>query len=76
LYVAECDIGLEDLKSIAKDLKAIRPVQKIISASLRIEWEEVERRIAKEVSADQLHRFVVRVSIVYSPQLYKAHSTH
>ena len=47
------------MKTIALDLKAVRPVQKIVSTSLGLPWCEVEEKYGEQVNPLILRRFIV-----------------
>lgn len=47
------------MKSLAKDVKSIRPVQKIISTTLGKSWEEIQDSLGEEVNPIILQRFIV-----------------
>ena len=57
--VAVGDISLDELKSIAKELKLIRPVENIISAFVGEKWNDIESKLPEDVTSEQLRCFAV-----------------
>jgi len=55
---------LEDLKSAASEIKALRPIQEAIVQFFKVNtWEEVEAEFGKEVSPEKLMWFAVSTRI-------------
>lgn len=50
--VAVGDISLDELKSISKKLKLIRPVQNIISAFVGEKWDNIESKLPEDVTSE------------------------
>ena len=59
MKVANEECSLDEMKAIALDLKALRPVQKIVSTSLGLPWCEVEEKYGEQVNPLILRRFIV-----------------
>ena len=57
--VAEENISLEELKSIANELKLIRSVQRKISIFIEKKWSEIEKSLPSHTTANQLLCFAV-----------------
>jgi hypothetical protein len=57
--VAKEDINLDELKVLAKEVKAIRPIQGIISSFLGKPWEIIAKELPECTKEEQLLRFAV-----------------
>ena len=62
--VAGENISLEELKSIANELKLIRPVQRKISIFIGKKWREIEKSLPSHTTANHLLRFAVSLRYI------------
>lgn len=57
--MAEGQSSLEEMKAMALDLKALRPVQTNIASSLGMSWSDVEKKYGDRVHPSTLRQFIV-----------------
>ena len=57
--VAEGEISLEELKTMAKEFKVIRPIQNAVSTFIGKAWEIIANKLPEYTSPDNLLRFAV-----------------
>lgn len=62
IQLADVSLSIDEVKDLACELKRLRPVQKIISAFLGKNWEDIEKDLGEDVTPSLLQRFVVSMN--------------
>ncbi len=57
--VAEGDISVEELKTLAKEFEILRPIQRTISSFIGKKWEIIAEKLPEYTNPDSLLRFAV-----------------